>query len=79
MLADQPWLEADPALLRRDPVTLAVQVGGKLRAPLELARDLEEGAVREAALRDEKVRRVLDGRSVRKVVVVPNRVVNIVV
>jgi leucyl-tRNA synthetase len=79
MLADQAWPEADPALVRSDTVTLAVQVGGKLRATLDLARDLPEAAVREAALGDEKVRRALEGRAVRKVVVVPNRVVSIVV
>jgi len=78
MLADSPWPEADPALLVDDTVTVAVQVNGKLRTTLQLVRDLDEGAVRSAALADERVRRALDGRDLRKVIVVPNRIVNIV-
>src|SRR3546814_11864151 len=61
MLADEAWPEADAVLLRRDIATLAVQIGGKLRATIELARDLDEAAVREAALGDEKVRRGVEG------------------
>jgi leucyl-tRNA synthetase len=79
LLADTPWPEADLALLQEETVTIAVQVGGKLRATLELARDLAEGEVEAAALAEEKVRRALDGRDVRRVVVVANRIVNIVV
>ncbi|SMF09136.1 leucyl-tRNA synthetase [Tistlia consotensis] len=78
LLTDQPWPAFDPALTRDESVTIAVQVNGKLRAKLDLARDLDETSVREAALAEEAVRRHLDGKPPRKVIVVPNRVVNIV-
>jgi len=79
MLADTAWPEADPALLIEDTVTIAVQVNGKLRATLELARDLDTAALEAAALADERAQRAVEGRTPRKVVVVPNRIVNIVV
>ncbi|MDP6705447.1 MAG: leucine--tRNA ligase [Alphaproteobacteria bacterium] len=79
LLADSAWPEADPALLPEETVTVAIQVGGKLRATIEIARDLGESEVEAAAMAEDKVRRALDGREVRRVVVVPNRIVNIVV
>ncbi|HJU16147.1 MAG TPA: leucine--tRNA ligase [Stellaceae bacterium] len=78
LVADQPWPEADPDLARDEQVTIAVQVNGKLRATLELPRDLGRDAVESAALALPQVMRWLDGRAPKKVVVVPNRVVNLV-
>ncbi len=78
MLVEAPWPEADPGLAADETVTVAVQVGGKLRATLAVAVDTEEGALRAAALADENVLKAIAGRTVRKVVVVPNRVVNVV-
>jgi leucyl-tRNA synthetase len=79
MLADTAWPQVEPALLVEDTVTIAVQVNGKLRATLELARDLDAAALEAAALADERARRAVEGRPPRKVIVVPNRIVNIVV
>src|SRR5690606_10287861 len=79
LLAETAWPEADPTLLRDDMVTIAVQVGGKLRATLVLERDAAREAVEAAALANDNVRRAIEGRTVRKVVVVPNRIVNVVV
>jgi leucyl-tRNA synthetase len=78
LLVDQPWPRFDPALVADDTVTVAVQVNGKLRATLTLARDLPAAAAEQAALAEASVMRVLEGKPVRKVVVVPNRVINIV-
>ena len=78
LLAEQPWPVADPDLAREEQVTIAVQVNGKLRGTLEFPRDAESGAVESAALGLPQVARWLDGRSPRKVIVVPNRVVSIV-
>ena len=78
MLAEQPWPSFDPALTRDDQVTLAVQVNGKLRATLEVPRDTAAAAVENAALALPQVMRWLDGQAARKVIVVPNRIVNIV-
>ncbi|MBP2311589.1 leucine--tRNA ligase [Azospirillum soli] len=79
LLADQPWPEADAALVVEDTVTIPVQVNGKLRATLELPRDMAKDAAEQAALADANVQRALEGKPVRKIVVVPNRVINVVV
>ena len=79
MLVDGAWPEAEPALTRDDVVTMAVQVNGKLRATLDLARDLDQDSAREAALASPAVQRALEGKPVRKVIVVPNRIINVVV
>ena len=77
-LAEEPWPQADPALARDDEVTIAVQVNGKLRATLALPRDTGKAVLEDAALALPQVARWLEGRPPRKVVVVPNRIVNIV-
>ena len=79
LLVDQPWPQADAALVVEDSVTMAVQVNGKLRATLELPRDMAKDAAEQAALADPNVQRALEGKPVRKVIVVPNRVINVVV
>jgi leucyl-tRNA synthetase len=62
----------------RDAVTLAVQVNGKLRGTLDMAPDADAETIRTAALAEPHVARFLEGLSVRKVIVVPGRIVNIV-
>ena len=79
MLANAPWPQAEPDLLREDTVTIAVQVRGKLRDTMEVRRDLAEESVRETALGLDKIKRAIGDSTIRKVIVVPNRVVNIVV
>jgi leucyl-tRNA synthetase len=79
LVVDQPWPAADPALVRDDTVTYAVQVNGKLRATLVFARDAAGDEVEEAALALPAIARTLEGRKPRKVIVVPNRIVNVVV
>ena len=78
-VVDQPWPQHDPAALVRDEVELVVQVQGKLRGRIRVARDAPEEAIRAAALAEDNVARFVDGRPVRKVIVVPGRLVNIVV
>jgi leucyl-tRNA synthetase len=78
-VVDQPWPEANPAALVRDEVELVVQVQGKLRGRITVARDLPEDEIRAAALAEENVARFVADRAVRKVIVVPGRLVNIVV
>ncbi len=78
LLAEHPWPRADPGLTRDQQVTLAVQINGKLRATLDMPRDTAADAVEDAALALPQVARWLDGHSPRKVIVVPNRIVNIV-
>ena len=78
-LAHEPWPVWDPVLVLEDTVTVAVQVNGKLRATLELPRDLGADEVREAALADERIRKYLEGATVKKVVHVPNKLLSVVV
>ena len=76
---EQPWPEADPALLASDTVTLVVQVNGKLRDRIEVAADAPEEELLALARESEKVRRHLDGKEVVKEIVVPGKLVNLVV
>jgi leucyl-tRNA synthetase len=78
LLADQRWPNADPKLARDEQVTIAVQVNGKLRATFDIPRDTDSNAVENAALALPQVARWLDGQPPRKVIVVPNRIINIV-
>ncbi len=79
LLVETAWPVADAALVRDESVTVAVQINGKLRATIELPRDCASKVAEAAALADERVVRALDGKPPRKVIVVPNRVVNVVV
>ena len=78
-LAYEPWPAYDPALVVEDTVTVAIQVNGKLRATLELPRGTSQQAAREAALADEHVRRYVEGAEIRKVIHVPDKLLNLVV
>jgi leucyl-tRNA synthetase len=78
LIADAAWPEADPALLVEDEVTIAVQVNGKLRDTLTAPKGAPREALEEMALASEKVVKLLEGRPPRKVIVVPDRLVNLV-
>jgi leucyl-tRNA synthetase len=78
MIAVAAWPAFDPALLVDDEVTLAVQVNGKLRDTLSAPRGLDRAAAEALALASDKVQRQLAGAAPRKVIVVPDRLVNIV-
>jgi leucyl-tRNA synthetase len=73
------WPVADPELVIDDSVTIAVQVNGKLRATIYLPRDIATDAAEAAALAEPNVQRAIEGKALRKVIVVPNRIVNVVV
>ncbi len=78
LAARQAWPEVDPALLVEDEVTVAVQVKGKLRDTLTVAKGLPKDELEALALASDKVQRYIDGAEIRKVIVVPDRLVNIV-
>jgi leucyl-tRNA synthetase len=78
LVANAKWPEFDPALLLEDQVTLAVQVNGKLRDTVTAPRGLGRPEAEALALASDKVQRQLDGAIPRKVIVVPDRLVNIV-
>jgi leucyl-tRNA synthetase len=79
LLEDVPFPQADPAALVREAVTLAVQVNGKLRGTIEVAPDAPREAVEAMALAEPNVAKFLEGRAVKKVIVVPGKIVNIVI
>jgi leucyl-tRNA synthetase len=78
-LIDERWPAADPEALAQSTLELVVQVNGKLRAHIRVAADADEPAVREAALADPHVARFVGAAAVRKVIVVPGKLVNVVV
>ena len=78
LVADAAWPEVDPALLVDDEVTVAVQVKGKLRDTLTVAKGTPKEELERLALASEKVQRALEGAEVKKVIVVPDRLVNLV-
>ena len=78
LVAEAAWPPVDPALLVEDEVTIAVQVKGKLRDTLTVAKGTPGAELEALALASEKVQRALDGAQVRKVIVVPDRLVNLV-
>ena len=78
LLVDAPWPVADAALTVEETVTVAVQVNGKLRGTVELPRDGDQAQAEEAALALPTVQRALEDRAPRKIIVVPNRIINVV-
>ncbi len=78
LLADAAWPVADPALVVDDIVTMAVQVKGKTRGTVELPRNAPQGDAEAAALALPTVVAAIGGRPIRKIVFVPNRIVNVV-
>ena len=78
LIADAAWPEVDESLLVEDEVTVAVQVNGKLRDTLTVAKGSPKDVLEATALASDKIVRALDGATPKKVIVVPDRLVNIV-
>ena len=78
LVADAAWPEHDPALLIDDEVTIAVQVNGKLRDTLVAPKGAPRDELERMAMQSDKIMKLLDGAIPRKVIVVPDRLVNIV-
>ncbi|WP_230279833.1 leucine--tRNA ligase [Croceicoccus sp. Ery15] len=79
LVAQAAWPDVDPALLVDDEVTVAIQVKGKLRDTLTVPKGLPREELEALALASEKVQRNLEGAEIRKVIVVPDRLVNLVI
>jgi leucyl-tRNA synthetase len=79
VLSHTPWPAFDAEAAREDSITLVIQVNGKVRSRLQVEADCDEKALEEKTLNDDKVRKCLEGKSIRKVIVVKNKLVNIVV
>ncbi len=79
LVVDAGWPEADPAALVEATVTLPIQINGKRRSEIEVARDADRAAIEAAAMADEQVVKALGGAAPKKLIVVPGRIVNVVV
>ena len=75
---DAPWPVADADAMEKDVITLVVQVNGKVRAKLEVAANVDKETIEKLALAQENVGKFTNGLTVRKVIVVPGKLVNIV-
>ena len=78
-IIDAPWPTVDEAARVKHTMAWVVQVNGKLRARLSVAVDIDRAAIQALALADDNVRRYTDGKAIKKVIVVPGKLVNIVV
>lgn len=78
-LTDQKWPKYQEDLLVSDTITVGVQVNGKVRASITFPADADQSTVQDIALAEEKVQRAMDGKSLRKFIYVPGRIVNVVV
>jgi len=78
LVAAAPWPTVDRALLVEDAITLPVQVNGKKRADVTVARDADQAAIEAAVMSLDAIRRAMEGRPVRKIIIVPQRIVNVV-
>jgi len=78
-LAYEPWPKYDEALLKESTVTVVIQVNGKLRDRIEVPGDISQAELEKLALANERVKEFLAGKQVKKVIVVPGKLVNVVV
>ncbi|MFL4978174.1 MAG: class I tRNA ligase family protein, partial [Xanthobacteraceae bacterium] len=78
LVAEQPWPKVEPSLLIESTITLPVQVNGKKRADVTVARDATNLEIQAAVLALDAVQRALNGKAPKKVIVVPQRIVNVV-
>ncbi|MBT8475080.1 MAG: class I tRNA ligase family protein, partial [Alphaproteobacteria bacterium] len=79
LIANAPWPQADASQLIDDTVTLPIQINGKRRSEITVAKDLDKAEVEKLALEDEAVKKALAGGQPRKLIVVPGRIVNVVI
>ncbi len=79
LVSTAPWPKPDPAYLIEDSVTLPIQINGKRRAEISVPKDAPKDEVEKAALAHEAVQKALEGGAPKKLIVVPNRIVNVVV
>jgi leucyl-tRNA synthetase len=75
----QPWPEYDAELARAERITMVVQVNGKVRERIEVGSDISREEMEEVALDSDRIRKLLEGKDVTKVIVVPGKLVNIVI
>ncbi len=78
-LVDKPWIEWDREIVSSADITIVIQVNGKVRSQILMDPDSDEEEIKQAAFSDEKVKNYIDGKKIKKVIIVPKKLVNIVV
>jgi leucyl-tRNA synthetase len=78
LASEEPWPSVEPALLVENTITLPVQINGKKRADVTVARDAKTTDIESAVLALDAVQKALNGKAPKKVIVVPQRIVNVV-
>jgi len=78
-LIDAAWPKSDPEALEQNEIEMVIQVNGKLRSKITVAKTADQKQIEALALADEKIQQHIDGKTVRKTIVIPGRLVNIVV
>jgi leucyl-tRNA synthetase len=78
-LLDAPWPQPDPAALVQDEIELVVQVNGKLRGSIRVPSSADRGVIEAAALDDAQIRKFVAGQPVKKTIIVPGKLVNVVI
>ena len=77
-ILDSPWPQADEAALVQEHIQYVVQVNGKVRAKIEVPADADQGTIEQQAVADPNARKFIGDAQIRKIIVVPNKLVNIV-
>jgi leucyl-tRNA synthetase len=78
-IIDAKWPIHDPSLLKSETALVVIQVNGKLRSKLEVETSIDQDDLKSMAILDEKVQRFIDGKEIKKIIVIPEKLVNIVV
>ena len=79
LLVDTPWPQANPEMLVEENMTVGVQINGKLRGTIQLPKDCNDKTAEEMALNLENVKTIIGSNNIRKIIVVPNRIINVVI
>ena len=75
----EPWPSYDPELIKSEEITIVVQINGKVRGRIMAGADIDEEGIKKAVLSDEKIKEWIAGKEIKKLVVVPKKLVSIVV
>ncbi len=78
-IAYEPWPSFDPTLTKSDEKEIPIQVNGKLRAKIKVSSDIDDESLKETALADQRIRDLVAGKTIKKIIVVPGKLVNIVI
>ena len=79
LLADAPWPQADMAVLQENHLTLPVQINGKKRAEISVPKDADAATIEQLVLAEPQLEKFLDGTSIKKTIIVPGRIINLVI